>query len=326
MSLKLNSIKLLVTGIVFFTVIHVLFSCEKQGQKQQPVSKPFTLTVLFSSDLLGKIRSCGCAVKEMGGLGRRATYIEDMRNSLSHVIVVDAGDAFSLDLSYSKTEAELTFDVFNLMGLDAFTPGEIDFVFGVSFLKDLAGKSIFRIIAANIVDAETGEPIFGPPYTVKEFENGYRVGIIGVIDDTTRFPGYVDTSSFKILPVKQTLRRILPSLTEKADLLILLSHLGLEKSYELAREVPGFDLIVVGHGKPITKRLEKVGETLVIATGGEGQYMGRINLSILKSGEYSAAKVDLVPLVKELEIHPGVEALFARYGVELTDKERNKKK
>ncbi len=282
--------------------------------------------MLFSSDLLGKIRSCGCEVGDMGGLGRRATYIEDMRNSLSHVIVVDAGDAFSLDLSFSKTEAELTFDVFNLMGLDAFTPGEIDLVFGVSFLKDLAGKSIFRIIAANIVDAETGEPVFGPPYMVKEFENGYRVGITGVIDDTTRFPGYVDTSSFKILPVKQTLRRILPSLKEKADLMILLSHLGLEKSYKLAREVPDFDVIVAGHGKPITKRLEKIGKTLVLATGGEGQYMGRVNLSILKSGEYSAAKVDLVPLVEELEIHPAVEALFARYGVELTDKERNKKK
>ena len=104
------------------------------------------MTILFSSDLLGKIRSCGCTVDDTGGLGRRATYVEEIRAKDGHVLVLDAGDAFSIDLSYSQAEADLTWDAFNLMRLDAFTPGETELVFGLPYLERLAERAEFDIL------------------------------------------------------------------------------------------------------------------------------------------------------------------------------------
>ncbi|MCK4351692.1 MAG: hypothetical protein KAX13_12570, partial [Candidatus Krumholzibacteria bacterium] len=105
---------ILMTRAVLAIFLSVLFfvSCGESGESDR--AKPVEITILFSSDLLGKIRSCGCTVDDTGGLGRRATYVEMIRANSEHVIVLDAGDAFSIDLSYSQKEADLTWDTFNL--------------------------------------------------------------------------------------------------------------------------------------------------------------------------------------------------------------------
>jgi 2',3'-cyclic-nucleotide 2'-phosphodiesterase (5'-nucleotidase family) len=298
----------------------LLLSCCSGGEKGRS-KETVDLTVIYSSDLIGKIRSCGCTIEDTGGLGRRATYIEQVRNSVENLIVLDAGDAFSLDLSYSQAEAELTIEAFDLMGLDAFTPGEIEFIFGLDYLKRLTAGSRFDVLAANVVDPGTNEPVLGPPYKLIELEGGITVGITGVLDESIRFPSYIDRSAFAILPAAETLRRIMQDLEERADFLILLSHFGLERSKALAGEVPGFDIVVVGHGKPIVKKVEKVGESFIVATGGAGQYVGRIDLSLLRGGGYSFGRMRLVPLADEIEIHEDVKGIFRHYGIPLTDKE-----
>ncbi|HER44196.1 MAG TPA: bifunctional metallophosphatase/5'-nucleotidase [Candidatus Eisenbacteria bacterium] len=299
------------------------FSCggDRGSGRQERVE----LAVVFSSDLLGLIRSCGCAVKDNGGLGRRATYIEKARERYPNLIVLDAGDALSLDLSYSQDEAELTWDALALMGTDAFTPGEIDFIYGLPYLKRAAERTGLDMIAANIVDAETGRPVFGSPYKIVEIEGGLRVGIVGVLDDAIRFPGYIDQSPFRIESVDKTLESLLPELKREADFLILLSHLGRERSIALASRIPDFDLVIVGHGKPLIKQLVQEGKTIVAATG-MGQYLGKIELELDGSGNYIEGRYSLVTLGADIAVHPRVKDLFDYYELELTEKEEMKRK
>jgi 5'-nucleotidase len=316
-SLVFRSIVILLAPILFFA------SCTDRGGGGR--SEPVEMTILFSSDLLGKIRSCGCTVDDTGGLGRRATYIEGIRADNDHVLVLDAGDAFSIDLSYSQPEAELTWDAFDLMRLDGYTPGETDFIFGLPYLQRLAERADFDVIAANIVDVATGEPIFGIRYKVIDV-GGVRIGITGVLDEAIRFPGYIDASSFRVEPAAETLSRLMGDIKEEADFLILLSHLGRDRSMDLAREVPGFDLVIVGHGKPVIKKLEKIGETVLVASGGAGQYIGKMNLSISRDGAVLESYFNLVPLEEEIRVHDEVRHLFDLYGLDLTEKDRKARK
>jgi 2',3'-cyclic-nucleotide 2'-phosphodiesterase (5'-nucleotidase family) len=299
--------------------------CGNEGSHRQSAARPDKLTIIFSSDLLGKIRSCGCATKDMGGLGRWAAFSGEVRASVDNLIVVDAGDAFGTDLSFTTKEAELTFDAMGVVGLDAFTPGETEFVFGLPFLQGIAGHAAFPIIAANIVDSATGQRIFGDPYQIKVLKKGLRVAIVGILDDAIRFPAYIDASKFRVLPAFETLKALLPEMKVKADFLILLSHMGMERSRELAREMGDFDLIVVGHGKPSIKKLEKQGKTIMLATGGSGKLLGQIDLSLSGNGEIVEGQMNLRPLEDSIPLDKKVVELFEQYGVALTDKEMNKK-
>jgi|WetSurMetagenome_2_1015567.scaffolds.fasta_scaffold20765_3 2',3'-cyclic-nucleotide 2'-phosphodiesterase (5'-nucleotidase family) len=300
--------------------------CGTESAKKKPPARSAELTVIFSSDLLGKVRSCGCVIEDQGGLGRWATFTGRIRESVDNLVVVDAGDAFGPELSFTQKEAELTFDAMNVVGLDAFTPGETEFVFGLPFLLDVASRAKFPIVAANIVDPATGVGIFGAPYTIKTLKGGLRVAITGVLDDAIRFPAYIDVSKFKVLPAIETIRNLVPELRTKADFLIVLSHMGKERSLELARQVNEFDLVVIGHGKPVVKELEKQGKSIMLATGGSGQYMGRIDLSLSGAGVIEQGQMKLVPLDDSIPLDQQVKDLFVQYGLPLTDKELKKKK
>lgn len=280
-----------------------------------------SVTILFSSDMLGKIRSCGCTVEDSGGLGRRATYTHGVREGVREVLVLDAGDAFSLDLSFTKKEAELTLDSFSLIGIDVFTPGEMEFIFGLPFLKAAADNASFEMIAANIVEPSTGVPVFGKEYTVITLKGGLRVAITGVLDETIKFPAYIDRSAFEIKPAEHTLRKIIPLMKKDADFLVLLSHMGVERTRDLLGRVKGFDVVVTGHGKPMMKKAEKVGETLMLGTGGLGQYLGRVDMELSASGRMEYGRMRLIPLPDDIEIHPGIREIFKVYDIPLTDKE-----
>ncbi|HSG28655.1 MAG TPA: hypothetical protein VLA34_09260, partial [Candidatus Krumholzibacterium sp.] len=135
--------------LVAMSVLAAAAGCSGGSEKKSPEKEPAELTILFSNDLLGKIRSCGCNVEDTGGLARRSTYIRNVRESLRNLLVLDAGDAFSLDLGYTKNEAELTLESFGVMGMDVFTPGEMEFIFGLPFIQNLAENSGVDFVAAN---------------------------------------------------------------------------------------------------------------------------------------------------------------------------------
>lgn len=313
-------IRSFVVLLVIFVAVTVLQGCggeEKGGGGVESAS----LILIYSSDMLGKIRSCGCTVEDAGGLGRRATYTEEVREGPREVLVLDAGDAFSLDLSFTKKEAELTMESFNLIGVDVFTPGETEFIFGLPFLKSIADNAEFEMIAANIVDPSTGLPVFGKQYTVITLKGGLRIAVTGILDETIKFPAYIDKSTFSVEPAEATLRKVIPLMKKDADFLVLLSHMGLERTKDLLVRVKDFDIAVTGHGKPLMKNTEKVGETLLLGTGGLGQYLGRIDMELSSSGRMEYGRMRLIPLPDEIEVHPGIKEIFRAYGVPLTDKE-----
>ena len=280
-----------------------------------------SVTILFSSDMLGKIRSCGCTEEDSGGLGRRATYTEKVREGTREVIVLDAGDVFSLDLSFTKKEAELAMESFNVIGVDVFTPGEIEFIFGLPFLKTVAENAEFEMIAANVVDPSTGLPVFGKQYTVITLKGGLRVAVTGVLDETIQFPAYIDRSAFEVRPAEQTLRKVIPLMKKDADFLVLLSHMGMERTRDLLGRIKDFDVVVTGHGRPMMKETDTVGKTLLLGTGGLGQYLGRIDMELSPSRKMEYGRMRLVPLPDDIEIHPAIREIISVYGVPLTDKE-----
>ena len=80
----------------------------------------------------------------------------------------------------------------------------------------------------------------------------------------------------RVASVSETLARYLPEVHKKADLVIVLSHLGIEGDRDLAEEVRGIHLIIGGHSGVVSRDPLHVGETLIVRTGPGGEYVGRV--------------------------------------------------
>jgi len=101
--------------------------------------------------------------------------------------------------------------------------------------------------------------------------------------------------------------------------------MGEERTMELLERVKDFDVAVIGHDKPVIKREQKVGKTLLLATGGQGQYLGSMTMYLDSAGDFTQGRLRQIMLTsKEHEVDPEIAELLRLYGLPATDKEKAK--
>ncbi len=285
------------------------------------------LTVLFTNDIHGGIDRSGATFMNrefpppLGGGASAAAYIEKQRERAreegGYVLVIDQGDIFQGTPVGNYRKGEAVVEYFNHIGLDLWTVGNHDFDEGSENLWKLIKMSEMPVLSANLVWAETGEPVeYVQPYVIKDYD-GIKVAIIGVTTTDTpkmAFPEHVKDVAF--LDEFETVRRYVKEVREKgADLVFVSGHIGLpydpEAGYqkmieeeedreaedvrepleqrkwgpsamEISHYIPGIDVFFGGH---IHKGFDKPWEeptnhTLHFQTYGRGSGVGHIDLLI----------------------------------------------
>jgi 2',3'-cyclic-nucleotide 2'-phosphodiesterase (5'-nucleotidase family) len=268
--------------------------------------------------MAGEIRSCGCVSQDLGGLGRRATFL-DLQRKLAgdDFVLFDAGDAFGVDVNYGKEKADLTLQSFHYMRYTAMVVGEKDMVHGVDFIKRRAEALDFRILAANLIDNETGKLVF-PPTHVEVLSSGTRIGIIGVIEGVT-LPEEAPASRFKLSSARAAIDRLVPILRElqRADVVVVLAHMPAQRLTRMAKGLRGVDVIVSGHDARPSRQIQKIGGAYVLTTGNGGRYMGVGYGSLDENRRLASLGADLRPLTNDLEDHQAITKLFQSYDMDV---------
>lgn len=257
--------------------------------------------------------------KRVGGAARLATMIRQVRSeNPGRVLLLHAGDILSkggpLTIWYA---GDADFRAMNLMGFDALTPGNGDFYFGLGNLQRVAKLASFPFLHGNIAYRDTGQRPFAP-YVIKEVA-GVRVGLLGV--------GRVraDHPSARALNYRDPVaiaKGLASEVAPKVDLLVALTHIGLDNDQRLAAEAPEIDLIVGGdsHSQvevPIRVTREgAAGETVIAQAGDTGRFLGRLDVYADKRGpKYRVEKIEgrLEPVSESIPEEPQIAKLLARY-------------
>ncbi len=158
----------------------------------------------------------------MGGLARKATIIEQIKQENINPLILDAGNLFfkkdiiepGITIETAKINADIILKSFNKIGCDAFSPGPKDFAAGKDFLLRLERRSKFPFISSNL--AYSNNKLMFDPYVVKNI-NGNKIGIIGL---TSKF----ESEELVILDPIQSLKLIFEEVSNKSDLIVLLLH------------------------------------------------------------------------------------------------------
>ncbi len=123
----------------------------------------------------------------MGGLSRKLSYINTLKNNNINPIILDAGDALFAQSQYAllnlpnvKYKAKAFLEGYEKIGCDALNVGEYDLAVGYEFLKSLDKNSTIPFISANLRVKETDDLAFKPFVIIKR--NKLKIGIIGVTD------------------------------------------------------------------------------------------------------------------------------------------------
>ena len=261
------------------------------------------VTLIHMGDLHGHLvprpsARAGQSDQTLGGLARIYTRIQEIRAREKNTLLINSGDTVQGSAEALFTRGQAIIDVLNRFEIDAFNPGNWDYVYGswrfVEMFAGKAPKANWNAIAANLyyvtVDAEpqTFFPVLGgqrvlPPYLIKQF-GGLKVGVLGLTTDRgLPAVGRTVTKSLVFSSGETELGEFIPILrnVEKVDLLVVASELGLANNIRLAEQYPGIDVILSSDMHEETREpvITKTG-TIVVEEGQDGTMLGELNLKI----------------------------------------------
>ena len=217
---------------------------------------------------------------KIGGMAHMATLIKAIRSERSaNTLLIDCGDTWQGSYSSLQTRGDDMVEVMNAMGVDLMT-AHWEFTYGADRVKELIGKLKFPFLAANVTDTEWEEPVFKD---IVFFERGdVKIGVIGQAFPYTPIanPRYmIPDWSFGIQEDK--IRASIKKAKDGgAELVVLASHNGFDVDRKLASRLDGIDVILTGHTHDAIPGVIKVKDTLLIATGSHGKFLGRLDLEV----------------------------------------------
>jgi 2',3'-cyclic-nucleotide 2'-phosphodiesterase (5'-nucleotidase family) len=290
-------------------------SLTKTAQPKPPERKQ--LTVLYVADLHAQLephpelfwRNGEERIEEAGGLARVAAAINQIRAERGgDVLVLDAGDTLQGSGTAALTEGAALIAPLNALGFDGAIPGNWEVVYGGERLRQRAQELDHPLFAANLRDETTGARLF-PPYLVKEV-GGVKVAVVGFTDPDVPFrqpPSYSEGLRYdgaELLPqlVSEVRER------EQADVVLLMSHVGLAKAIKLAQTIPGIDAHLSSDTHERTYAPIEAGGSWVVEPGAFGSFLGRLDLW-LEDGKIVDRRWELLELTASR--HPEDPAVAA---------------
>ena len=203
---------------------------------------------------------------QKGSMARVSTYVDSLRKQYGrNLILLDNGDILQGQptcyyYNYINTKTNnIAADIINYMHYDAETVGNHDIETGHDVYDKWKKEVKCPILGANVINNKTGQPYF-QPYTILN-RDGIKIAIIGMI--TPAIPNWLPENLWSGLQFDEMVacaRKWMEFLrtNEHPDIVIGLFHSGKDggittddyaenASEKVAKEVPGFDLVLFGH-------------------------------------------------------------------------------
>jgi len=271
----------------------------------------------------------------IGGFARLATAVDEIRENKMRegepVLLFDAGDflggsAFAW-LALSGYAAELT--IMQKMGYDAVVIGNHEYDYGPDVLAQYLLQAGYpeahqkTLVLASNTEAPSGHPLAAQGLYRKtgmfELENGLKVGVFSLIGkDAIQVTG--ETGDVQFLDQHEAARQAVDELKEQgANVIVGITHSGVDEDRELAREVPGIDVIVGGHSHTALYKPVLQGATIIVQAGSLGMYLGQLELAYnSNTGKVRVRNEEndrpfLIPMDSSFACDPEIDALVQEY-------------
>jgi 2',3'-cyclic-nucleotide 2'-phosphodiesterase (5'-nucleotidase family) len=236
-------------------------------------------------------RSAGDEVQLVGGAAALAGYVRQVREAAAtdgtRVVLTDAGDWFQGTLEGNSSKGSLAVAFLSRLQPDASVIGNHDYDFGAENLKRLIAAAAFPVLGANVLDgrAATRTPIgYVKPWQVVDAK-GLRLVIVGLITADTKNVSTGPFGDAEFEREEKALTAVLPEARKAGDVVVLLTHCGLETDRRLAKTFPEIPLILGGHSHtalktPLVVDHDTGGDTWIVQTQGKATSVQRIDARV----------------------------------------------
>ena len=244
---------------------------------------------------------------KIGGFAHLATLVKSLKEQRKgRALLLDSGDTWQGSATSLWTRGQDMVDAQKLLGVDIMT-AHWEFTYGAERVKEIVDKDFkgnIEFVAQNVYDTSFGDELVFKPYTLREM-NGIKVAVIGqafpytpIANPRYMFPNW----SFGIRD-EEMQKTVNEARGKGAQVVVVLSHNGMDVDLKMASRVTGVDVIFGGHthdGVPAAIPVKNAkGVTLVTNAGSNGKFLGVMDLDV-RGGKVRGHKYRLLPVFSNL--------------------------
>jgi len=267
---------------------------------------------------------------KVGGFAHLATLVKQVRASRPHALLLDGGDTWQGSATALWTNGQDMVDACKLLGVNLMTP-HWEFTLGADRVKEIVDKDFagkIEFLAQNVQTADFEDQVF-KPYTLREM-NGVPVAVIG-----QAFPYTPIANPRHMVPdwtfgIKDDhMQKMVDEARSKgAQVVVVLSHNGMDVDIKMASRVTGIDAIMGGHthdGVPAPVIVTNAGgKTLVTNAGSNSKFLGVLDFDV-QGGKVRDFRYKLMPVFANLlpadaEMAAYIDKVRAPYESKLQEK------
>ncbi|MDA0288340.1 MAG: thiosulfohydrolase SoxB [Proteobacteria bacterium] len=243
----------------------------------------------------------------VGGFAHLKSLVDQLRAERPGALLLDGGDTWQGSATSLWTNAQDMVDAQIKLGVDVMT-AHWEFTYGAERVQEIIENDLANagldFVAQNVRDTDFEDPVF-PAYVIREI-NGHAVAIIGQAFPYTPIanPRYmIPEWSFGIRDMEMQ-ERVNEARDEGAEVVIVLSHNGMDVDLKMASRVSGIDAIMGGHThdgvpQPIHIKNPDGDHTLVINSGSNSKFLSVLDLDV-QDGKVQDFRYKLLPVFSEL--------------------------
>jgi sulfur-oxidizing protein SoxB len=241
----------------------------------------------------------------VGGFAHLATLVRQLRANRPGALLLDGGDTWQGSATALWTKGQDMVDACKLLGVDMMAP-HWEFTLGherVTQIVENDFKGRIEFLAQNVKTADFGDPVFAP-YALREM-NGVKVAVVGQAFPYTPIANprwMMPDWSFGIQD--DNMQKVVDEARSKgAQVVVVLSHNGMDVDLKMASRVTGIDAILGGHthdGVPQPVKVKNAkGVTLVTNAGSNGKFLGVLDFDV-RNGKVRDFGYKLLPVFSNL--------------------------
>lgn len=261
----------------------------------------------------------------LDNITRRASLIENIRESTENNLLLSAGDVTSWEIGRKAQDSLANAIFMNHLGYDGMVLGNHEFDIGEGVV-DHGPLSIYvenaahPVLGSNVdfTGNEHLEPLADYSFTDEPVDGrinkgfvqtvgGEQIGIFGIThyNEVVTVPGDVTFSDY----TESAREAVAHFEAQGINKIIALTHIGIGHDRTLAEEVPGIDVIIGGHSHVTTVPTNEIGDTLVVQTGEYDTFLGELNVVFDEDGQivdhtgklHATAEADVKPETERVQ-------------------------
>lgn len=231
-----------------------------------------------------------------GGVARIAKLMQEIRAANPEgTITLDLGDTIQGSGHVVMSEGRMMIEPINALKLDYWLPGNWEVIYGKSVLLETSKKLHAPAIVANMRDQQSKERLF-KPYVIHQAA-GLKIALIGFTDPDVPLRQPPSFSEGIVYEESNILQSLVDEARKvgKADLVVLMTHIGLPKAVALAETLTGVDVILSADTHERTEKPIISGNTWVVEAGAFGSHLGKLEL-VIENGRITQRDWQLIEL------------------------------